>query len=87
MFEVDLSEVDFDLESILWYFVEMSSSVDPPTQELDPELFSRFQVEMWKKLFELDPGWLYDFNLKIKDVESWPVNNWPWLWIDFMISN
>ena len=36
------------------FFVEMSSSIDPLTQELDPELFLRFQVEISRKLFELD---------------------------------
>ena len=56
MFEVDPSTVDFDLESILWYFVEMSSFVDPPTHDLDPELFSRFQVVILMKLLELVPG-------------------------------
>ena len=56
MLEIDPSAVDFDLESISWYFVEMSSSVDQPTHELDPELFLRFQVEIARKLFELDPG-------------------------------
>ena len=30
----------------------------------------------------LDPGWFYNFKLKIKDVESWPRH-----WIDFMISS
>ena len=48
---------------ILWSYVELSSSVDPSTHELDPELFLRFQVETSKKLLELDPGWFYDFKL------------------------
>ena len=63
MFEVDPSVVDFDLESISWYFVEMSSSLNPPTYELDPGLFLKFQVKMLRKLFELDPGWFRDFKL------------------------
>ena len=63
MFEVYPSTEDFDLESILWIFVEMLSSVDPPTHKLDPKLFLRFQVEILRKLFELDPGWLFDFKL------------------------
>ena len=81
MFKVDPTAVDFNLESVLWFFVEMSSSVDPSTHELDSELFLKFQVGISKKLFEHDPGWFYDFILKIKDIESWPINSWPWLWI------
>ena len=64
MFEVDLLTVDFDLESILQYLVEMPSSVDPPTDELDHELISRFRVGMLRKLFDFDPGLFYDFKLK-----------------------
>ena len=85
MLEVDPSAVDFDLESIIWFFVEMLSSVDSSAHELDPKLFSRFQLEMPRKLVELDPGWFYDSKLKIKYVESWPINSRPWLWINFMI--
>ena len=50
MFEVDLSTVDFDLESVFQFSVEMSSSIDPPTVELDPELILRFQIEMLRKI-------------------------------------
>ena len=62
MLEINPSAVDFDFESILWFFIEMSSSVDPSTHELDPEFLLIFQVEMSRKLFELDPGnfmWTY----------------------------
>ena len=55
MFVVDPSTVDFNLESILQFLVEMSS-VDSPTVELDSELILRFQVGMSRKLFDLDPG-------------------------------
>ena len=34
MIKVDSSAVYFDLESILVFLIEMSSSVDPPTIEL-----------------------------------------------------
>ena len=63
MFEVDPSAVDSDLESILWFFVEISSPVDLPKYVLDPELFLRFQVEISWKLFELDLGGFYNFKL------------------------
>ena len=39
-----------------FFVVEMTSSVDPPIHELDAELFSRLQIEIFRKLFELDPG-------------------------------
>ena len=87
MFEVDPLAVHFDHESILWFFVRISSTVDQSTYKFDPKSFLKFQVEISKKLFELDPGWFYDFKLKIKDVESRLIKSWPWLWIDFMISS
>ena len=53
--------------------------------ELDHGWFHDFKLICWWKLAELDPDWFYTFKLKIKDVESWPINSWPWLWINFMI--
>ena len=41
----------------------------------------------WGKLVELDPGRFYNFKLKIKDVESCPINSWPWSELNFMISS
>ena len=98
MFEADLSRVDFDLGSILWFSVKMSSSVDRPTHELDAKLFLKSQVEISKILqLQVDMlrkigwtwhlAWFYDFKLKTKDVESWLVNSWFCLWIDLMIIN
>ena len=68
MFEVDPSAVDFDLESLLWFFAEMSSSVDSPTYEPDSELILTFNVEMSRKLFELDP--MLKVNPKTVDLDS-----------------
>ena len=64
MFEVDLSSKDFDLESILQSLVGMSSSVDSPTAELDPELILRFLIRMLRELCDLDLGWFYGLILK-----------------------
>ena len=96
MFEVDSSAVDYDLELILWFYQEMSSSVDPPTHELDAKLFLRFQVKVSRKLFELDPSWFYYFKLtclgKLVELDlGWfydfklkmkDVESWSQLWID-----
>ena len=50
MFEVDTSTVEFDLEFILWFLVEISSFVDPSTVAFGPESIVRFQVEMSRKI-------------------------------------
>ena len=50
MLEVHPSTVDLDLESILWFWVKIRSSIDPPEVKLNPELILRFQVEMSRKI-------------------------------------
>ena len=72
------------LDQFYDFFVEMSSSVDPPTHELNPEWFLRFHVEMANKLFELDPGWFYDFELTF-----WGklIEREPWLILRFQVEN
>ena len=67
MFEVNPSGVDFDLGSILWFFVEMLSSVDSQTREFDGELFSRFQIEISRKLFNLIP---VDFTISSRHIQE-----------------
>ena len=50
MFDVDPLAVDIDLESIQWFWVEMSLCVDLPPDELDPEMILRFRVVMSGKI-------------------------------------
>ena len=78
IFEIDRSAVDLDLRFILWFWIDMSSSVVLSTVDL--ELILRFQVDMSRKIIDLDPGEFYDFKLKCRgklkvfDLDPWKVD-------------